>query len=192
MKRYLPVVVVLAAITLSSCTEPANEAPEIESDSGQSYKAGTKAPVDDNVYVIKGEVIGPVNDVTRQVEPAQGSLQGSAVGGFGSVTGSFTGPVEAGKGFVRLRVESISPDTESASVGDVTILKTADTKVKALMNGDIVTFKCRRQYENVAAVRENSSANIEEIATWELDYCRLFIPVITVKDQPKVENEAAQ
>lgn len=191
MNRNL-LVIPLALLALSACSEPADQAPEIESDSGQAYKAGTKIPVDDNVYTITGEVIGPVNDVTRQIKPAEGYVSGSAFGGYGSMTGSFTGPVEGGKGFVRLRVESINPDTESASVGDVTIVKTSDTKVKALMNGDIVTFKCRRQYEALAAVRENSSVKIEEVATWELDYCRLFTPVITVKDQPKVENEAAQ
>jgi hypothetical protein len=45
-----------------------------------------------------------------------------------------------------------------------------------------VTFKCRAQYEAVAAVRENESFNQAKVETWELDYCRMATPVIDVRE----------
>jgi len=182
MRKIILIIGLLLALLLTACG-PSN--PEADSDSSQSYKSGSKIPVDENVYVITGEVIGPVNDVTRQVEPSKGSLSGPSCYGssgcYGGTTGSFTGPIEAGKGFVRLRIQSAKPSTDLAPTGDVTILKTSDTKVTALLPGDVVSLKCRRQYENVAAVKDNESFNADEVAAWELDYCRLATPVIQVK-----------
>lgn len=180
-KSFIAGVAILSTMLFAAESCDGETAPEAESDSSQNYKAGSKVPVDDNVYLIKGEVIGPVNDVTRQVEPAQGEISGFAYGGYASMNGSFTGPIEAGKGFVRLRVQTVSPSTEQAPVGDVTIIKTSDTKAKALLNGDIVQFKCRRQYEALAAVKDNEKFDAEKVETWELDYCRLASPVIEVK-----------
>jgi len=171
------------AFGAESC-ESEETAPAPDSDSSQSFKEGAKIPVDTEVYVITGEVIGEVNSVTRQVEPAQGQVNGSLYGSYGSLSGSFTGPIEKGKGFVRVRVQSSEPSTELAPVGDVAIIKTSDTKVSALLNGDIITFKCRRQYENIAAIKENEKFDADKLATWELDYCRLAAPVIAVEPKP--------
>lgn len=85
-----------------------------------------------------------------------------------------------GKGYVRLLVSSTEPETETAPKGDVVILKVVDTKATALKDGDRVTFKCRRQYENVAAVKENEKFDRSTFGTWEMDYCRLASPVIDV------------
>ncbi len=180
----------LAATTIlgTGCSATTGEAPAPDSDSSQSYKEGSKVPVDDEVYTITGEVIGEVNETSRQVEPAQGQMSGSLYGNYGSMQGSFTGPIEAGKGFVRIRVQSSKPSTDLAPEGDVTIIKTSDTKAKALLNGDIVSFKCRRQYEALAAVRESETFNSDKVETWELDYCRLASPVITVESEPQLEQ----
>lgn len=151
--------------------------PPADSDSSYSYKGDTKVDVDETTYSIKGEVVREVNSLTRQVAPAKGDLFG--YGGYTS--GSFTGPVEAGKGFVRLKVSVSQPATDLAPVGEVAIIKTTDTKVTALMAGDVVVFKCRRQYENIGAVKNDQTFNKDEVATWELDYCRLSTPVIEVK-----------
>jgi hypothetical protein len=180
--KLIPLAAVLSLVLMgaSEC-EGGEDAPAPDSDSSQKYKDGSKVPVDDKVYAITGEVIGPVNETTRQVEPGKGEINGSLCGNYGSLNGSFTGPVEKGKGFVRIRVQKSSPSTDLAPVGDVTIIKTSDTKAKALLNGDIVQFKCRRQYEALAAVKDNEKFDKTKVETWELDYCRLSTPVITVK-----------
>lgn len=151
--------------------------PTADSDSKQSYGSDAKVDVDEKTYVITGEVVTQVNSLTRQVEPAKGSITGYN----GYTSGSFTGPVEAGKGFVRLKVSVSNPAAPEAPVGEVAIIKTTDTKVTALMAGDVITFKCRRQYENIAAVKDGQKFNKEEVGTWELDYCRLASPVIQVR-----------
>ncbi len=187
-KRHLVIFPVLAVAFLTSAESCESEsAPAPDSDSSQNFADGAKVPIDDNVYLIKGEVIGEVNATTRQITPAEGSISGFATQTYGSLNGSFTGPVEAGKGFVRIRVETSSPETDLAPLGDVTIIKTSDTKVKALLNGDIVSFKCRRQYEALAAVKDNEKFDADKVQTWELDYCRLATPVIEVKPDPQVE-----
>lgn len=176
------VAVLLAAIALTGCEEQ-GAAPAPDSDSEQEYASGSKIPVNDNVYLIQGEVIAEVNEVTRQVEPAQGEVYGNN----GYISGSFSGPIQAGKSFVRIRVRKVSPDTILAPLGDVVIVKTTDTKAVALLNGDVVTFKCRAQFESIAAVRENEKFDADKLGTWELDYCRLASPVITVNPNPEVE-----
>lgn len=191
MKRTLPAaaVAVIAALTLSGCFGFGNgqSAPDAGSDSNQSYASGAKVPVDDNVYVITGQVSGQVNSLTRQVAPAHGSLSGPSCYGtsgcYGGTSASFFGPVESGKGFVRLLVNSAAPSTPDATPGDLVLLKVTDTKATALLPGDNVTFKCRRQYENVAAVLNNEKFNADKVATWELDYCRLASPEVQVSDK---------
>lgn len=170
---------VLAFFALSAESCDTAQAPDAGSDSQQKY-AAAKIPVDTKIYTISGEVAGQINSVTRQVKPASGSLSGSSFGGYGSVSGSYFGPVEAGKGFVRLLVSS-SDATNEAPEGDLVVLKVSDTKATALVEGDRITFKCRRQYENIAAVQENETLNVSDAATWELDYCRLVTPRVDVK-----------
>lgn len=159
----------------SECEGPSD--PEVESDSKQTYKSGSKAPVDSEVYTITGEVSGAVNETTRQTEAAKGNAW--MFGGMGQA--EYFGPVEKGKGFVRLLVTTVSPSTDLATPENLTLLKVSDTKAKALLPGDIVTFKCRRQYEALAAVRDGEAFDKNKSATWELDYCRLASPQVKVK-----------
>lgn len=164
---------VLAGVLTAGGCEESDPAPD--SDSSYNYADGSKIPVDEKVYTVSGEVTGQVNSATRQVEPAKGSL--SAYNGYAS--GTFTGPIEAGKGFVRLKITG--SDSNLAPMNELVILKTADTKVSALLSGDVVTFKCRAQYENIAAVKDGQKFEERQVATYELDYCRLETPTVQVR-----------
>lgn len=184
MRKFLTVLIALATLLLvGACAE--GTAPQVDSDSSQSYKndgKSSRVPIDDHVYEITGEVVGPVNSVTRQVKAAEGSTSGTLYGNYGSMSGSYFGEINKGKGYVRILVSSASPSTVSAQEGSVSILKVTDTKATALEEGDVVTFKCRRQYEAIAAVRDNQKFNAKDtrLETWELDYCRMESAVISV------------
>ncbi len=169
--------IILFSLLLAACAP--NAAPTPESDSSQNYNvpSGAGIPVDDNVYTIRGTVAGDVGSLTRQTEAARGSIAGGPYGTYGS----YYGPEFDGKGFVRLLVEE--SNSELAPVGEIVILKLTDTKGTALLVGDKVTFKCRAQYEAIAAVRNYETWDQEKAAlveTWELDYCRLVSPIIDV------------
>ena len=118
----------------------------------------------------------------RKCSTSAGKTSGqNGVVEYTMVPGAYFGPQFGGKGFVRLFVYSAEPATELARPENIVILKTSDTKASALLPGDIVTFKCRAQYEAVAAVRNAETFNKEALETWELDYCRMISPLITVK-----------
>lgn len=168
MKKLVLLLTVL--VLLVGCGD-VDALPAPDSDSAQSYKSGSKIPVDDDIYTITGKVTADVNSITRQ--GSGGSL--SAYDGY--MSGSFWSET-TGKGFVRLFVHTATPATNLAPPERLIILKTTDSKVTALYPGDIVTFKCRRQYEALAAVRENETFNAGRVETWELDYCRLVNPVV--------------
>jgi hypothetical protein len=157
-------------------------APQAASDSPQTYTANARIPVDDNVYTISGQVVGEVASLSQQTTPAQGDVTGLAAKVYGYLGGTYFGAEFGGKGFVRLLVHSASPSTPLAPPEEIVILKTTDTKASVLYPGDVVTFKCRAQYEAVAAVRENESFNEDKVETWELDYCRMMTPVIDVRE----------
>lgn len=174
MKKIL--LVGLLLLSVAACEEK-ESAPTADSDSNQNYAKNSKIPVDDEIYTITGTVADSVENLTRQESPGKGSLTG-----FGNyTTGTYFGPVESGKGYVRLKVQNSQPRTDLATEGNISVLKVTDTKATALLPGDIVTFKCRRQYEALAAVKENQKFDEAKVATWELDFCRLASPVITVK-----------
>ena len=59
------------------------------------------------------------------------------------------------------------------------IFKFTDTKATALLPGDVVEFKCRRQYEAVAPVKDAERFDEDKFSTWEFDFCRLTTGVIT-------------
>jgi hypothetical protein len=168
---------ILFIVVLAGCNT--DYAPPPESDSQQRYRSGSEVPVDDNIYTITGKVVADIDSLTRQTAPAQGAY--SAGPSYG--TGSYFGPQLGGKGFVRLFVHVAEPATVLAPSESITIIKTSDTKASALVPGDVITFKCRAQYEAIAAIRENETFNANRMETWELDYCRLVSPVITVKDE---------
>jgi hypothetical protein len=166
----------------ADCSGESNPAPD--SDSSQSYDSGSKIPTDTAVYDIVGTVTAGVKSLTRQEQAAHGSsfgyVGGSGAGFSGFSSGSYFGPVQTGRGFVRITVDSATPATDLAPVGDTVILKVSDTKGTALLPGDTVKFRCRRQYEAVAAIKNNQKFDASADETWELDYCRLASPVITV------------
>lgn len=176
VKRIFTLVLILLLVC-SSCAGT-NLAPAPESDSSQRFipVENVGIPVDDNVYTIVGEIVVDVNSLVRQTEAARGSYSGY---GSGYASGTYYGPEYGGKGFVRVLV--LTSDSKLAPVGNIVILKSTDTKGTALLPGDVVTFKCRAQYEALAAVRDNEifgESAVERLATWELDYCRLATPVI--------------
>lgn len=178
MKLYkLAVVMLIVSIILIGC-EATNVAPRPASDSSQRFattdSSGKIAAVetDTGVYTISGTVIGDMTSLVRQTSPAFGSFGGSMY----AASGTYFGPELGGKGFVRLHV--ISSDSKYAPKGTNVILKVVDTKAIALLPGDTVEFKCRHQYENVAAVLDNEVFDVEKLATWEIDYCRLSSPII--------------
>ncbi len=169
MSRLLVSVLVLGVVLVAaSCSD--NVAPAPESDSSQFYSGG-RIPVDDAVYMITGEVVGDVDSLTRVGAGASYRRYDTYA------TGSYW-MEQTGKGFVRVKVMRTDKDVPEAQLEDVVILKTTDSKVRALLPGDIVTFKCRRQYEAVAAVRNNETFDANKVATWEIDYCRMFTPLV--------------
>lgn len=171
-----------AAFLASGCTS-SNQAPVVNSDSSQNYitdNGAGRIPVDDNVYTIRGKVAAGVTSLTRQTSPGGGSISGYN----GYVSGTYFGPVESGKGFVRVQVISVTPNTADARPGNVALLKVTDTKATALANGDTVVFKCRRQYEAVAAVRDRETLDTKKAETWELDFCRLVSPSVDPAEVP--------
>jgi hypothetical protein len=166
----------VALLALVACEF--NAPPRAASDSAEAYDIGiwfiripARVPVDDEVYTIMGQVVADVATMSRQTAPSGTTFYGTY---FGAEFG--------GKGFVRLLVRSSEPPTLLAQPGRIVLIKTTDTKASALLVGDVVTFRCRAQYEALAAVRINESfqgTKVEKVATWELDYCRLATPVIS-------------
>lgn len=168
---------VLVGVAVASCSPDPSD-PDVQSDSSQVYSKA-KVPTDTNVYVITGVVDSGVESLTRQTSPGQGSTTGYR----GYVSGSYFGPTEAGKGYVRVRVTSVDRANDSTKIGDVSILKVTDTKATALLPGDLVTFKCRRQYEAIAAIQNNQRLDVLADGTWELDYCRMYTPTAHLTPQ---------
>lgn len=182
-RRWLAAAACLALpLTMATGCSSSNTAPNADSDSSQRYN-DKAIPVDDNVYTITGTVTAEVGSLTRQTSPGRISTP-TCYGTSGCYGGGTSfGPVTSGKGYVRLLVTSITPSVadDTVRVENIAILKVTDTKATALLEGDAVTFKCRRQYEAVAAVRDNEDLNVGKAQTWEMDYCRLSTPSINVK-----------
>lgn len=173
MKKLIAAV--LAALALGACNLSAPKDPTAQSDNSEaSFKGSPKIPVDRNLYVITGQVIGDPSSLTRQVDPGGGSVYG--YGGY--ISGRIVGPEYAGKGFVRIKVSAMKPVAPFAGVEDVVIIKTSDTKAAALIPGDVVQFKCRAQYESVAPIQVREHFERDAYATWEFDFCRLTSPDI--------------
>ena len=167
---------VFAALAMSACV------PVAQSDNSEASFGlikGERIPTAESVYVVTGEVIADVESMVRQVRPARGSV--SSVNG--SSYGYYVGPTIDGKSFIRIVVADINPrptDINAYAESGI-IFKFTDTKATALLPGDIIEFKCRRQYESVAPVRDNEPFDIEKFSTWEFDFCRMTTGIITQK-----------
>ena len=189
--RQTLMLAVASVLLLAGCSASDNSAPQIQNDNADaSYKDGVTVPTDDNVYTLKGTITGDVRSITRQTKPGGATINSPTCFGtsgcYGGGGGTVFGPTLQGKGYVRLLVSSVSPATDLASVGNLSLLKTTDTKAAALLPGDVVVFKCRRQYEALAASRVNETVDSQkknEIATWELDFCRMATPLVNVPPQ---------
>lgn len=174
LKRFMFVMVLMAGVLLVACDD--QSAPSVSNDNSSQKYQDTSIPYNLGIFTVTGVVESPVQSLVRQTQAAQGSLSGFAYSGIGSVSGSYFGPEFGGKGFVRLRVEN--SDSTLAVVGSIVLLKSTDTKASILGPGDRVTFKCREQYEAVAAVAENEKLDKDQAATWELDFCRMVTPSV--------------
>lgn len=169
------VLLLVAVLAFGACSFDKTTDPYAQSDNEDaSFKNNPHIPVDRNLYVLSGEIVADVASVTRQVDAGGGQIYGYN----GYVSGSVNGSRYAGKGYVRLHVQSLTPKANFAGVGDVVILKTTDLKAAALLPGDVVTFKCRAQYESVAAIQTNERFERDAYATWEFDFCRMPTPDI--------------
>lgn len=180
MRRYM-LILFLVLLFAVGCEGYVDRAPAPDSDSEESFNGGA-IPVDDGVYTIVLEVANDIESLTRQTEAASGSA--FMYGGYGSA--SYFGPEFGGKGFVRGVVRE--SNSHLAIVGHMVVLKSSDTKAIMLRVGDVATFKCRHQYESVAAVRSFETFEAEKTETWEIDYCRLASPDLgEVVPAPTVE-----
>lgn len=169
MKRYWIVTfttLILVAFTpalLAACAPGKT----VESDSGYTYGPvlgkAPRLPLDDTIYTITGTVDG--HPVSMRSTKA-----------LTSTDDTVTVLDTTGKGFVRVRVEESS--WPPARPEDLVILKTTDTNVLALEEGDPVTFRCRAQAEAVAPSYTGQVYDEELAVTWELDFCRLLSPVL--------------
>lgn len=172
----ITIIAALLALLLAGCGG-VDRPPLAESDSSQKFRGGSEIPVDDVVYTIKGKVVADLESLVQQDSPGYTRTYVSEYG----TSYTYMPPVVDGKGFLRVLVEMATPETALAPVGNVVILKTTDTKIRAVLPGDFITLKCRAQFEAVAAVRDHETFNAEKLGTWELDYCRMPTPVVEVR-----------
>lgn len=163
----------LLPLLLAGC----QRSPAPQSSSGMNYAWLTTIPVDTQVYTITGTVVTDVESLVRQTAPAQAQTYNAESLSYST----FYGPQLSGKGMVRLAV--VASDAELAPVGSTVILKVDDTKGILLLPGDEVTFKCRAQFEAIAAVVNRQEFD-PAAGTWELDYCRLATPVVGQAPMP--------
>ena len=164
---------IVISLLLAACEELA---PMAESDSNQNFAntGNSRIPVDREVYRVTGKVVGDVDSLVTS-----GPVQ-TVYYQYSTATTGYT----EGKGFVRLFLYEITPEPvrELVTSEEIAILKTTDTKARALLPGDVVTFVCRAQFEAVAAVLENEVFDPVKLGTWELDYCRLERPAVVVEE----------
>lgn len=164
-------IALFAAILLIVCMITASCAPldgtVADTDSGYTYKNKDSAaiPLNDAIYTVSGTVMAGVDSLVRSTTSSY------ATENVNQLTVTSTG-----KGFVRLKVTE--SDSSLAPLEAVVILKTIDTKVIALLPGDVVTLRCHAQAEAIPASYTGQPYDNVLAITWELDYCRLLTPVI--------------
>lgn len=141
-------------------------------------EGGTDIPCDEHIYTIVG-TITTVESLSRQVAPATGSGSGMMIGGYGSYSSHYSGEIIEGKGYLVITVQS--SDSEYAVPGSTIVIKTTDTKAAFVPEGYTAMFKCRFEYEAVAALvnEEKFDEQVRDMAdTREFDYCRLATPAL--------------
>lgn len=131
------------------------------------------SPTDSGMYIITGRVVADTESLTRQIQPTTGTV-------YGSGYGYFRGEVIDGKTFIRLQIIKSSPQLPDAENGQIVIIKGVDTKLQMVLPGDIITLKCRRDYEAVARFL-TEEIDWEKQATWEIDYCRMQDATVRTK-----------
>jgi len=169
--RYLLLILVLL---LAGCASQTELVRSENTDGSWTVKRLPDEFKDYSIYHITGTVASDVESLVRQTKPASGSMYGNPY----FVTGYYSGAQFQGKGFIRLLIEET--DAPIGKVGDIAILKVVDSKSVALLPGDQVSFKCRVQPEIIDAMFINETFTPDAVI-FELDYCRLTLPLIKVK-----------
>lgn len=164
----------ILTILLSGCNAAGTYA---ESDSGYTYASYKQAsiPVYNNIYTITGVVVGDVNSIAR---PGPAKVVTTYRSDYYSV-GTYFPPEMNGKGLVRLWVEQ--SDFPGVPAETITIIKSTDTKLIAVLPGDRITLRCRVQAEAIAPSYTGQVYDKDKAVTLELDFCRMLSPVIEVK-----------
>ena len=157
--KYL---ILFFVLLLSGCY---NETPIVDG-------GNTGSPQDTNMYLIRGTIVADITSLTRQIAPASGGMYGNYA--------YYTGPIIDGKTFLRIVLIESRPKLPNIEKGQILIIKSVDTKAQALLPGDTLSFKCRRQYEAVAKL-STEDIDWNKQASWEIDFCRLVDGVITIK-----------
>ncbi len=176
---------IMAALTGCSGSDNGAKPTLAPSDSDSNISFDGEKPTDTNTYLITGVVVD-----MRSIRTGQETTSNTEIDLLGPFEGAFWpifgidsslqtsgSSVETGKGFIRFDVTASEAIAE-APVGSQIILKTTDSKSFLLVPGDIVTFKCRRDFEPVAAVNVGEKVSEAKHGTWELDYCRLLTPIV--------------
>lgn len=144
------------------------------SDSGMTLKTIGKR-IDSNIYKLNVTMLGdPLSN--KNIGGEGVARQFSDIYGFGN-----SRLWQDGKGLVSVHVNSISPNLDYIKPGMDIVLKTTDLKVMAIDPGYSFEVRCRSDYEPVASLQNNEVTN-SEYDTYELDYCRMYTPSITLTE----------
>ena len=143
------------------------------SDSGYSLKTVGKK-IDSNIYILDVTMLGPVTSI-KDLSAEGTAKQYSDIYGYGNMR-----LWQDGKGLVSVHVNSINPKLDYVQPGTDIVLKTTDLKILAIAEGYHFEVKCRNDYEPVASLEDNEITS-ERYDTYELDYCRMTTPEITLE-----------
>lgn len=145
------------------CTSP-------ESDNGNSWLSGAKICYDTQAYRLDVQVLGDLSSN----QTTNGSISGSSIGGYGSVSGRIW---TEGKGILPVQIISMNPapDTSWGNWLDLSLpylLKTTDLGFMGVPAGAKVTVICNHDVEVLSPVF-NGQTFTQNRVTHELDDCRL-------------------
>lgn len=165
MKKACFLLIIVLALVLTACSTRT-------SDSGYSLKTVGKR-IDSNIYILNVTMLGdPISN--KNIGGEGVSRQYSDIYGFGN-----SRIWQDGKGMISVHVNSVSPSLDYLKPGMDIVLKTTDLKIMAIDPGYSFEVKCRNDYEPVASLQDNELTT-ERYDTYELDYCRMTNPQITI------------